>query len=536
MKKILAILAMLPLAIAAFAQESALSISELPNLNTVDKALGTNAQVNFLSANNNLVVTSSNKNDEVKAAVKQNDGKFVVKVLCDMSNKSADSKRKFTVKLSGTSQQESMEKILTAGKNFFFEVVTAEHQLCFNFPQNTSPLYKTSEKKSCVEINVPQDIGSLHLRFTEGIGRQLTTKSSQGYNILALEIDCAQLTAFFDRQKKAEDKAREAEVALATFKAEFEEKMNDDGFDFDAAEAHEAELKAAADKAVADIPTFYITLSGDKTNTIDLADEKDFFSYSRTGQMEGLINNLLTAKSLVTVGVDDVLRKEIRTVATTEVAEKLNLANNAYNAGQFKTAASYYQQALESKEATDENKTEIQAFLSRVNDCSAAQIEANKVLTLLKNYKDNGKDVNPDEVVALYDVAIANYKTIYSITRNDRYQQRIEALEKSRAKIGYVMSGTVISTDFKQGQLMEEAITGIEIYGVSAKTKDMMKGVHGVHVGTVDPAGKFHVEVPREEYEGLLFVPSGNKKFSKNVYQTLRGKKHLDIKVVFSRD
>ena len=223
-------------------------------------------------------------------------------------------------------------------------------------------------------------------------------------------------------------------------------------------------------------------------------------------------------------------------MATTEVAEKLNLANNAYNAGQFKTAAAYYQQAMESKEATDENKNEIQAFLSRVNDCSAAQLEANKVLTLLKNYKENGKDVNPDEVVALYDVAIANYKTIYSITRNERYQQRIEALEKSRAKIGYVMSGTVISTDFKQGQLMEEAITGIEIYGVSAKTKDMMKGVHGVHVGTVDPQGKFHVEVPREEYEGLLFVPSGNKKFSKNVYQTLRGKKHLDIKVVFSRD
>ena len=166
MKKILAILAMLPLAITAFSQESALSISELPNLNTADKALGTNAQVHFLSIDNNLIVTSSNKNDEVKAAVKQSDGKIVVKVLCDMSNKSADSKRKFTVKLSGSSQQESTEKILTAGKNFFFEVVTAEHQLCFNFPQNTSPLYKTSEKKSCVEINVPQDIGSLHLRFT----------------------------------------------------------------------------------------------------------------------------------------------------------------------------------------------------------------------------------------------------------------------------------------------------------------------------------------------------------------------------------
>lgn len=536
MKKVIAFLLFLHACILVQAQESALSISELPNLNTTDEALGTKAQISFLSAENNLIVTSSNKNDEVKTAIKQSDGQYVVNVQCDMSNKNTDRKRKFTVKLSGTSQQESVEKVLSAGKCFFFQVLIAEHQLCFNFPSNTNPFYETTEKKSCIEINVPQDIGELKLNFPEGIGKQLKSKTSQGYKTLCLEIDCQSMNAFFDNKKKCEANAREAEKALTNFKSEYDAKMTEENFDFDAADAKEQELVAQYEKALADIPTFFITLSGKKTNTIDLLEEKDFFSYSSTGQMEGLITNLLSPKSLITVGIDDLLRKEIQTVATTEVAEKLNLAQNAYNAGQFKAAITYYQQALESDEATEENKVEIQGFLSRVQTCSEAQNEANKSLTLLKVFKEKGEAVNPDKVVELYDVAIANYKTIYSITRNERYQERIETLEKSRSKIGYVMSGTVISTNFKQGQLVEEAITGIEVYGVHYFTKEMQKGVHGDHVGSVDANGKFHIEVPRGEYDGLLFVPVNNKKFSKNVYQSLRNAKHLDIQVKFTKD
>lgn len=536
MKKTLAFLLCLYACLHIQAQESALSISELPNLNTTDETLDTKAQISFLSVENNLTVTSSNKNDEVKAAIKQSDGQYVVNVLCDMSNKNTDRKRKFTVKLSGTSQQESVEKVLSAGKCFFFQVLIAEHQLCFNFPSNTNPFYETTEKKSCIEINVPQDIGELTMNFSEGIGKQLKSKSSGGYKTLCLEIDCQSLNAFFDNKKKCETTAREAEKALMDFKAEYDAKMTEENFDFDAADAKEKELEAQLEKALADIPTFFITLSGKKTNTIDLIEEKDFFSYSSTGQMEGLITNLLSPKSLITVGVDDLLRKEIRTVATTEVAEKLNLAQNAYNAGQFKAAITYYQQAIDSDEATEENKGEIQGFLNRVQTCADAQAEANKALTLLKVYKEKGEAVNPDNVVELYDVAIANYKTIYSITKNDRYHERIEALEKSRSKIGYVMSGTVISTNFKQGQLVEEAITGIEIYGVHYFNKEMQKGVHGDHVGTVDANGKFHIEIPRGEYDGLLFVPVNNKKFSKNVYQSLRNAKHLDIQVKFTRD
>ena len=536
MKKTFAFLLFLYACLHIQAQESALSISELPNLNTIDKALDAKAQVSFLSLEKNIIVTSSNINDEVKAAIKQSDGQYVVNVLCDMSNKNTDRKRKFTIQLNGTSQQESVDKVLSAGKCIYFQVLIAEHQLCFNFPSNTSPFYKTEEKKSCIKIQVPQDIGELKLNFPEGIGKQLKSEASEGYKILYLEIDCQSLNAFFDNKKKCETIAREAEKELTNFKAERDAKMNEENFDFDAADAKEKELEAQLEKALADIPTFFITLSGKKTNTIDLIEEKDFFSYSSTGQMEGLITNLLSPKSLVTIGVDDLLRKEIRTIATTEVAEKLNLAQNAYNAGQFKAAITYYQQALESDEATEENKIEIQGFLSRVQTCSEAQNEANKSLTLLKVFKEKGEAVNPDKVVELYDIAIANYKTIYSITRHERYQERIEALEKSRSKIGYVMSGTVISTNFKQGQLVEEAITGIEVYGVHHFTKEMQKGVHGDHVGSVDANGKFHIEVPRGEYDGLLFVPVNNKKFSKNVYQSLRDAKHLDIQVKFTRD
>ena len=53
MKKVLSLLLFLQACLLIQAQESALSISELPNLNSADEALGSKAQVSFLSEENN---------------------------------------------------------------------------------------------------------------------------------------------------------------------------------------------------------------------------------------------------------------------------------------------------------------------------------------------------------------------------------------------------------------------------------------------------------------------------------------------------
>ena len=520
MKKNMLLLAMLLMAGMAMAQEAVVDIVEQTAMMKSDATLGKQSVAMFVSNANNLVISSSNPGDVVSATKKTSDGRFLTEVACDLSDRSVDANRTFSVLIKGTSLKGTKKKAMAPGRRYYFLVTEAEHMLTAWWPQTKDILYPVAGK-ACVEFNLPQTLDNMKLKFSDGIGGKMTRRQEKGMSIVALEVDCKLLQTFMANMEQKEQKAAQAQRDYEKVKADHDARCNEEGFDFDAAEKQEQQLEALADQARQAVPQLYVVLYGDKSNELPLSQEK--------------IAMLTQPKYKLTVGVNDALQKTV--VGTTALAEKMKSANMAYQSRRFKEAANFYEQAAEDPDATQADKAACAGWLETINKCIEAQTEANKALLLLKNYKEKGGEVNPDKIVELYDIAINNYETLYIITNNDFYQTRIDNFEASRSKIGYVMSGTVIATDFKQGVLHEDPITGIDIYAVQgAFTNELRKGTHGEYVGKVDDNGKFHVEVARGVYDGLLFVPAQNKKFSKNVWQSIKGSKHLDIKVIFTKD
>lgn len=504
----------------SYAQDAIVDIEELSNMTKSDKSVGQKAILTFFSDNDNIVISSSNQADIIGDIKKNKEKLFAVEVTCDLSDRSFGKSRTFGALIKGTTLKGTKKIVLTPEKRYYFFVKEAEHVLTPWWPDTKDILYPFAGK-SAIEFNIPQGIDNLQVRYSDNIGANVKRSNGKGVNIITLEVDCNKLQAVLEEIKLKKNQADDADAELKAMKLENEAKYNQKDFDFDKAELQEKMLAEKAEKIRESIPHLYVILFGDKTNQVTLPTE--------------MFEKLITPKYKLTMGVNDALQKTI--VGTTALAEKLKSANMAYQGRRFKEALAFYQQVAGDSEATEADKNACKGWIETINTCIEAQTEANKSLLLLKSYKEKGGDVNPDKIIELFNVAIENYKTLYSITKNDYYQVRIEKFENSRDKIGYVMNGVVISTDFKQGILYETPITGIDIYGVKESfNKEMKKGIHGDFLGQVDTKGKFHIEIPRNVYEGLLFVPTNNKDFSKNVWQTVKGSTHLDIKITFSKD
>lgn len=520
MKKLFAIAVIAFSITSSYGQEAIVDIDELPDMMRTDASVGTGAIVTFFSKSDNIVISSSNQSDVISNAQKENDGRYSIDVICDLSDRSVGRNRTFTALIKGTSLKGYKKKVLSVGKRYFFQVTEAEHVLTPWWPETKDILYPVSGK-SAIEFNIPQEIENLQVKYSDGIDGVIKKSRGRGVNNITLELDCQKLQLLFTETDIKNEQLREEMEKLKQMKAENESKYNQEGFDFDKAELQEEQLKEKIENIRESIPHLYVVLYGDNTNQVPVPID--------------MLKKLTAPKYKLTIGINDALQKTV--VGTTALAEKLKSANMAYQGRRFKEALTFYKQVSEDSEATETDKLACNGWIETINKCIEAQTEANKSLLLLKNYKERGGDVNPDKIVELFNIAISNYRTLYLITKNEFYHTRIESLEKSRDKVGYVMSGNVISTDFKQGVLYENPITGIDIYGIEEGfKKEMKKGIHGDFLGKVDSQGKFHIEVPRGSYEGLLFIPTNNKDFSKNVWQSLKGSTHLDIKIMFTKD
>lgn len=520
MKKVLLSLFLIGCALSGMAQD-VVAIAEQTEKAKSDATLGTQAVCTFITKNNNLIISSSNHSDKVGNTLKQKDGTWATEVTCNLSDRSIERNRTFTVLIKNTSLKGSVTKKMMTGKRFFFKVTEADHMLNFWWPNTRNTLYAVAGK-ACVEFQIPSNINDLQLKYSDGIGGKVSRRSESGLNILALEVDCDQLKSFIANKEAKEQAAKNAEEAFHKLREENDAKIEQPDFDFDAAEKKEKELEEAMENAMSQIPQLYIVLYGDNCNEVELDIEK-------------ITGTLVNPKNKLTVGVNDNLHKEV--VGTTPLAEKLRNANNAYESRKYKEAITYYQQAITLPEATESDKAVCNGWIETITQCMKARDAANDALILLKRFKERGEQVSPEKIIELYDVAINNYNTLFNLSRNTYYSTAVEKLTGARNKIPIIMSGTTVTSNLTGGVFVEEPISNIHIFAVDHyNRKTMREGIYGDKVGEVDANGKFKIELQRGIYEGLLFVPVGHKKFQKNVFQPLRGNKHLDINVRFSKD
>ena len=220
--------------------------------------------------------------------------------------------------------------------------------------------------------------------------------------------------------------------------------------------------------------------------------------------------------------------------------EKVEIYNRSYDqyvgsaleaekSRKFNTAKDFYEQAASAVDATEEEKASCRAKAAEMEECTGYWNMANQVLNKLKELKKEGGSADYGMIEECYEVAIANYQSLYKIRNDEEFQRRADVLQRALDKLGLVVEGNVVKTDMKQGRLTEEPATDVSIYACpNDYNEDMRKGVHGVFIGKVDANGNFHVQVERHIYAGLLFVPDNKKN---NTWVSLKEQKHLETKV-----
>ena len=218
------------LALTSTLAQDAVAVAEQADMTKTDKALGEKAVATFIAKSNNLVISSSNHADKVGTATKQSDGTYATTIECDLSDKSVERQRTFTVLIKNTSLKGSIVKKMVPGKRFFFKATEASHMLNFWWPTTRNTLYAVAGK-ACVEFQIPANINDLKLKYSEGIGGKVSTRTEAGLNILALEVDCNQLKSFIENIQLKTQAADAAEKAYNKQKEDIDANLGTAGYD-----------------------------------------------------------------------------------------------------------------------------------------------------------------------------------------------------------------------------------------------------------------------------------------------------------------
>ena len=504
MKRLLSLLALAALSLSmAKAQDVFINIDELPSMTSENISLGNKGAAVFIGSDDRFVITSSNPGDVCSKAESRDDGRYAYRVEADLGS---GRERTFIIKRAGTALQAEKKMFLNAGESIFFEIKEAEHRIKLNKQVTRDMLYPVAGK-ACLEFITP--IPNSQLRFSDKIGGKLTRRSEEGgVEVLALEIDIASLEGL-------KSQAADAENAYEDF-----EKRADAAEEFtDAMMEEEKKLEQARDEARQTLAeALSVSLYSERSNEV----------FVGAADMEQL-----SSKLKLKYGVLDTYQK----VGTTPFAQKLIDANQAFLTRRYKEAAALYQEAGQDPDATEDERANCEAQAASMTKCAETREEANRTLLMIKQYKAQGEAVNPDKLVDLFNLAINQNEQLFILTDDDYFQYRMGSLKESRDKIGLVVRGTVLTTRIKQGVVREEPLIGIDIYGLESDYYGYMsEGIHGEHLGSVTNIdGSFQLQIPRGKYKGLLFVPTNNKSYKRNVWQDLGGNTHTQLKIRFKK-
>lgn len=461
------------------------------NVNLGGKASGV-----FVSSMGDLVITSNKKSDEFTQRKVGN--MYEYEVLVDV----ADGDRTFKVMRKNTALTAEIKKIFRKkNQRYYFVVEEVENPIVLNEQSGRGEGY-FEENKACVEFTTTLE--GLKVKHSPDLTCTIEhSKLAAGAFVTSVIIDMGKFTSMRNAMEKADSAFTAWDTQIMKMGEEGQE-IPDDYFDTNDTLKMKADEAEAAFNAVS-----YLMIFVDGSNNLSIP-------------------------------ISDLKNKEKRLYGILPLREKVEIYNRSYDqyvgsaleaekSRKFNTAKDFYEQAASAVDATEEEKASCRAKAAEMEECTGYWNMANQVLNKLKELKKEGGSADYGMIEECYEVAIANYQSLYKIRNDEEFQRRADVLQRALDKLGLVVEGNVVKTDMKQGRLTEEPATDVSIYACpNDYNEDMRKGVHGVFIGKVDANGNFHVQVERHIYAGLLFVPDNKKN---NTWVSLKEQKHLETKV-----
>lgn len=97
-------------------------------------------------------------------------------------------------------------------------------------------------------------------------------------------------------------------------------------------------------------------------------------------------------------------------------------AQQAEKSRKFNTAQEFYEQGANATDATEEEKSACRAKALEMKECAGYWNMANQVLKKLKELQGQGGRADYGMIEECYEVAIANYESLYKIRNDEEFQ------------------------------------------------------------------------------------------------------------------
>lgn len=233
--------------------------------------------------------------------------------------------------------------------------------------------------------------------------------------------------------------------------------------------------------------------------------------------------------------VETVIKTE--KVLTSATMQLLANAEQASRDRKFIAAQGFYQQALDSLQNDSEgdaSRIALEENIAHMTECVEWDQKAAKYMQYIKQLKESGGTDKMSTIEEAFRQALVCYTNLDRLHPDPIYKTFISKINQSLEAFNFiVIEGTV--RDRKDNT---KIVPGdVDIYGVHSSVfdKEMQKKAQGNRIGSVDADGKFRVQVDKNTYLGLLFVPtSNNKKYDKNGFVSLKEQKHLKTTIYLS--
>lgn len=501
---------------SAFAQQSMITVTKDSRL-TKTADLNGKAGVVFLSKSSDLVINTSVRKDPYCNTPEKSGDIYQYTLLLDISG---GRDRIFTITKQGTTISEKTGQVLLKGNEYvYFNVETVSNPITMEQENDGSHYIQSGNGYALIEFNSEIQLDINYSKKLNATLKQGRSKAGSYVDSLIVKID-----SYKPLYESLENMKTEYNNKQNLIDEKLEKNPNDP--DINRLESEVKILNENINNTSRELNEItYISVKGKDTN-------------ERIVDQELILG--LTSKQKLRFNIMVLLKTE--TVFKTKYEEMVHQAESHKQSRDYKSAQQFYLSASTAEGATEENKRAAIQSAAKMEELDTFKIKTDDLAGRLFQIIESGRMVNKDKLKELIDDVANRYSTLYYETEDKYYLDESNRLKGEKEKIGFILKGRFVISEYKGGKLIDETITNVDIYGSQySDCKDMEDKDYkhkGELITTVTATdGRFNLNLQPGQYKTIIFEAKGNKDIKKNKHVSVEGRTDdRNIKIRFPKD
>lgn len=503
--------------LSAVAQQSVITVSKDARM-TKPAKLGGKAGAVFVSKSADLVINTAVIKDPVSGTPVKNGDKYEYTMLLDISG---GRDRIFTVTKRGTAMSEKTGNVLLKADEYvYFNVETPSSPITMEKSDNGKGYIEAGKGYALIEFSseIPLDINYSEKLKKHAELRHGRSKAGAYVDSLIVFVDAYKsiVEEIAEMQKAYNDKQKDIDDSIAKQAPDtLIKRLENEGKILE---------KAIEDKQKDLNEITYISVKGKDTN-VRTVDPEELLALNSKGKLS--YNIMVLSKTV--------------SVFKTKYEEMVHQAESHKQSRDYASARHFYESAAQAEGVSEANKVAAMQSAEKMGELDKFKTETDELAGRLYKLTKSGRAVNKDELIKLIDDIAERYRVLNKETNDSFYLTEANRLSAEKDNIGFIFKGRCVVTRYKGGQLLEEPVTNVRIYGSMDHNCDAMDNRYymgkGELITTVtEPDGRFSFNIKPGKYNTIIFEVVGNKDIKINKHTSVEGRTDdRNVKVRFTK-